>query len=88
MRDDDGDRQYGLEIVRLSPDGDAVATTTFEEIPGPRENLFYDEAGVHELPVDGPFKLGSTRTHLTTGASVRARNSIQFRGGIDGRFHS
>lgn len=60
MRDDDGDLQYDLEIVRLSPDGDAVATTTFEEVPGPRENLFYDEAGVHELPVDGPFKLGST----------------------------
>jgi hypothetical protein len=60
MRDDGGGLQYGLEIQRLSADGDAVATTTFEEIPGPRENLFYDEAGVHELPVDGPFKLGST----------------------------
>jgi hypothetical protein len=61
MRDDDGDMQYALEIVRLSPDGDAVAATTFEEIPGPRENLFYDEAGiVHELPVNGPFELGWT----------------------------
>ena len=44
----------------MSLDGDAVATTKFEEIPGARENLFYDEAGVHELPVDGPFQLGST----------------------------
>jgi len=56
----DGPMQYDLELVRLSPEGEAVTTTTFEEIPGPRENLFYDEAGVHELPVDGPFKLGLT----------------------------
>ena len=55
---DDGDRQYDLEIVRLSPDGDALSTTPFQEVPGPRENLFYDATGVHELPIDGPFKLG------------------------------
>ena len=60
MRGDEADLQYGLDIVRLSPDGEAVATMTFEEIPGPRENLYYDQAGVHELPVDGPFKLGWT----------------------------
>jgi transposase-like protein len=29
-----------------------------------------------------------TRTHLTTGASVRPRNSIGFGTGIDGRSHS
>src|SRR5258705_3970462 len=58
MRDDDGDGSYGLEVARLSPDGEAVATTALEEIPGPRENLFYDSAGVHELPIEGPFRLG------------------------------
>lgn len=57
---DEGNLQFGLELVRLSPDGEAVATTPFEEIPGPRENLFYDAAGVHELPVTGPFTLGFT----------------------------
>jgi hypothetical protein len=60
LRDDDGDGQFDLEIVRLAPDGDKVATTAFEEIPGPRENLYYDGAGVHVLPIDGPFKLGWT----------------------------
>jgi hypothetical protein len=35
----------------------------FEDVPGPRENLFYDEAGVHELPVNGPFTLG-LRSHV------------------------
>jgi hypothetical protein len=58
MRDDDGDMRYGLELVRLSPDGDRVATTKLEETPGPRENLYYDDAGVHELPIDRPFELG------------------------------
>jgi len=57
---EDGDQGYSLELMRLSPDGEAVVTTTFEEIPGPRENLFYDETGVHELPVHGPFRLGLT----------------------------
>jgi len=63
MRDDDGDMQFDLEILRLSPNGDALATAKLEEIPGPRENLFYDASGVHELPIDGPFKLGS-RSHV------------------------
>jgi len=59
LRDDHGDQLYALDLVRLSPDGEAVASTAFEEIPGPRENLFYDpDGGVHELPIDGPFKLG------------------------------
>jgi hypothetical protein len=54
-----GAQQYELELLRLSPDGESLASTSVEEIPGPRENLFYDGAGgVHELPVDGPFKLG------------------------------
>src|SRR5262249_41471095 len=35
----------------------AIATTSFEELPGPRENLYYDDAGVHELPTDRPFAL-------------------------------
>ena len=61
LRDDDGDRQYDLEVRRLSSEGDAIAATTFQEIPGPRENLFYDgTGGVHELPIDGPFRLGWT----------------------------
>jgi hypothetical protein len=59
MRDDDGDGLYGLQVERLSAGGETLATTPIEEIPGPRENLFYDGAGVHELPVDGPFQLGS-----------------------------
>src|SRR5262249_8923834 len=58
LRDDDGDQLYDLELVRLSPDGEVVATTALEEIPGPRENLFYGSDGVHELPIQGPFKLG------------------------------
>jgi len=60
LRDDDGDLQYGLEILRLTDEGGAIGTTTFEEVPGPRENLYYDESGVHELPVNGPFTLGFT----------------------------
>jgi len=58
LRDDDGDLQYGLELLRLSSEGEEAATTSFEEVPGPRENLYYDDSGVHELPIDGPFKLG------------------------------
>jgi hypothetical protein len=58
MRDDDANMiDYALHILRLSSDGDAIAEATFEETPGPRENLFYDDTGVHELPVDGPFRL-------------------------------
>jgi len=57
---DDGHLGYDLELRRLSPDGEEVATTRFQEIPGPRENLYYDDAGVRELPVNGPFKLGLT----------------------------
>jgi hypothetical protein len=60
MRGDERGQEYDLEIVRLSPEGEAVATTAFEEIPGARENLYYDETGVHVLPVNGPFKLGWT----------------------------
>jgi hypothetical protein len=60
MRDDDGDLQYGVELVRLSPDGEEVSRTSVEDVPGPRENLFYDEAGVHELPIL-PFTLGWNR---------------------------
>jgi hypothetical protein len=59
----EGQLQYGLELMRLSADGKVVATTNLEEVPGPRENLYYDEMGVHELPVDGPFKLG-WRSHV------------------------
>jgi hypothetical protein len=55
---DDGHQSYSLDLARLSPDGEIVATTALEETPGPRENLFYDSAGVHELPIAGPFKLG------------------------------
>jgi len=58
LRDADGDGQYSLEIDRLSPDGEPVAATAFEELPGPRENLFYDGGGVHQLPPDRPFALG------------------------------
>ena len=57
MRDEEGAMRYRLEIVRLSPEGDAVARTKLEELTGPRENLYYDDAGVHELPVDVPFTL-------------------------------
>jgi hypothetical protein len=58
MRDDDGDTtDYALQILRLSADGEAIAEWRFEEIPGPRESLYYDQTGVHELPVKGPFKL-------------------------------
>ena len=32
LRDDDGDLQYGLQIVRLSPDGEAVAATSFDAL--------------------------------------------------------
>jgi hypothetical protein len=60
MRGDERDQEYDLEIVRLSPDGEAIATTAFEEVPGPRENLYYDGTGVHELPINGPFRLGWT----------------------------
>ena len=56
----DGDLQYDVELLRLSPGGEALATVPFEEMPGPRENLFYDDGGVHEIPVAGPFKLGLT----------------------------
>jgi len=58
LRDDRGDGQsYRLELSRLSAEGDALATTPLEEVPGPRENLFYDGNGVHELPAEGPFRL-------------------------------
>jgi len=60
MRGDPGGQQYDLEIVRLTAEGERLATTPFEEVPGPRENLYYDETGVHALPVNGPFKLGWT----------------------------
>jgi hypothetical protein len=63
----DRDMQYDLEIVRLSSDGATIATTRLEERPGPRENLYYDETGVQELPVDGPFKLG-WRSHVVGAA--------------------
>ena len=55
---DAGEFDYALDLVRLSPEGEAVSTTALEELPGPRENLFYDDAGVHELPADRPFRLG------------------------------
>src|SRR5262249_62190613 len=55
-----GDPPPRLDLVRLTPEGDVIRTTTFEELPGPRENLFYDESGVHELPVNVPFTLGFT----------------------------
>ena len=58
MRDDDGDMfGYSLQIQRLSPDGQTLDQTDFEETPVPGENLYYDDAGVHELPIDGPFRL-------------------------------
>ena len=58
MRDDDGDMMdYALQILRLSPDGETISEARFEENPGPRENLFYDGTGVHELPLDKPFRL-------------------------------
>jgi|GEM_PF-547394 hypothetical protein len=60
MRGDERGQEYDLEIVRLSPEGEALATMAFEEIPGPRENLYYDGTGVHELPINGPFRLGWT----------------------------
>jgi hypothetical protein len=60
MRGDELEMQYRLEIVRLSPAGETVATTTLEELPGPRENLYYDDTGVHELPADRPFTLAWT----------------------------
>jgi hypothetical protein len=60
MRDDEGQMQDRLEIVRLSPEGETIATTRLEELPGPREYLYYDDAGVHELPVDRPFTLAWT----------------------------
>jgi len=60
MRGDERGQEYDLEIVRLSPEGQAVAAPAFEEVPGPRENLYYDETGVHELPINGPFRLGWT----------------------------
>lgn len=57
MRDDDGDTlSYGLEILRLSHDGDILADVTFTDTPGPRENLYYDDSGVRVLPVI-PFTL-------------------------------
>jgi hypothetical protein len=58
MRDDDGDLNgYALQILRLSADGETIADVRFEETPGPRENLFYDQTGAHEVPVNGPFTL-------------------------------
>jgi hypothetical protein len=59
LRDDDGDLLYDLELRSLSPDGEEVATSKLQEIPGPRENLFYDQNGVHELAIDRPFQLSS-----------------------------
>ena len=58
-RADSGDLS-ALQILRLSPDGETIADSRFEETPGPRENLFYDDTGVHELPVNRPFRLGLT----------------------------
>src|SRR5262249_55799995 len=64
MRDDDGDSQnYELQILRLSADGDTLADARLEEMPGPRENLFYDDSGVHELPSNVPFRL-TWRSHV------------------------
>ena len=54
----DGDgTNYALEILRLSAEGETIGELRFEDTPGPLENLFYDDTGVHELPVNGPFKL-------------------------------
>jgi len=58
-----GNLEYDLELRRLSSDGETITTTMFEEIPAPRENLYYGEAGVQELPIVGPFKLG-WRSHV------------------------
>lgn len=51
------DHNYNLEILRLANDGHAIAMAALEDTPGPGENLYYDQAGVHELPAGVPFRL-------------------------------
>src|SRR4051812_17322337 len=40
-----GALDYALEILRLSPEGETISELRFEDTPGPRENLFYDDTG-------------------------------------------
>lgn len=59
----EGQRLYRLELLRLSTDGEILARRDFQDTPGPRETLYYDDSGVHELPVEGPLRFGD-RAHV------------------------
>lgn len=50
---------YRLDLLRLSADGEILETHAFTDAAGPRENLYYDELGVHED--DGPLSFNPLR---------------------------
>ena len=54
---------YRLDIVRVSADGEILSRTEFHDTAGPRENLYYDESGVHTLSTDGPLRF-DFRSHV------------------------
>ena len=54
---------YRLEITRVSPDGAILARDEFQDTPGPREDIYYDDSGPHPFPYAGPLRFGH-RSHV------------------------
>ncbi len=63
LEPDGGQGSYRLEIARLAADGRVLYQTPLADVPGPGENVFYDDTGVHVLPSDRPMRL-SERSHV------------------------
>jgi hypothetical protein len=54
---------YRFDLTRLSSDGETLARTEFADVAAPGEDLYYDDAGVHPFPTDGPLRF-SFRSHV------------------------